>query len=448
MRLPKPVAEFVCWFAASSLAKGASVAFLLSSIGAVVAYLLHVLLARWLGADEYGTFAYVTSWASLLAAAAAGGFPMTLLRFASEYRSMEAWALLRGLLTRLWLLVLAAGVALALTAEGIRAGLSTESVAEISDTAWHLGIWTVPLLALLHLQAEAGRSLERVALAYSPLRVWRSLLTIFGVGALVISFGRPSSEHALLFLLLVSAALVVLQAVLLARAFPAPVRRATPEFQTRGWLVETLPFLVGAFSFHLMEYTGVLVVGTVSTPEQAGIYNVAVRTAALIAFILAAVTTVLAPRFASLHAAGHTEALPRLSHRAAHGIFWPSLAAVGALILVGRGVLGVFGPAFGAAYIPLVIISCGHLVSAGVGPVGHLLYMTGRQRQAVRAIATVALLNVAVMIAVVPRGGLIGAAVVSALSVALWSAWLHVLVVREMGFSPSIVAALRTAARG
>ena len=64
---------------------GASAALVLRAGGAGLKYLMEILFARWLGAEEYGAFAYAYNWAQLLSIFAGLGLVTTTLRFVPEY---------------------------------------------------------------------------------------------------------------------------------------------------------------------------------------------------------------------------------------------------------------------------------------------------------------------------------------------------------------------------
>jgi O-antigen/teichoic acid export membrane protein len=90
-------------------------------------------------------------------------------------------------------------------------------------------------------------------------------------------------------------------------------------------------------------------------------------------------------------------------------------------VVFGRALLGLFGPAFALGYTTLILMSLGQLVNVCVGPVGHILLMTGYSR--------IRLLNSLVLLAIqlgaglllIPAWKLEGAGVVAALSVAVIS---------------------------
>src|SRR4051812_45138598 len=58
----------------------------INALGAVLAFVLHVVLARALGASDYGHYIFVIAVATLLGTIALFGFDTACLRFVAEYR--------------------------------------------------------------------------------------------------------------------------------------------------------------------------------------------------------------------------------------------------------------------------------------------------------------------------------------------------------------------------
>ncbi len=98
----------------NTLAWESLMAIVLQIAGVLLAYLVEVLLAQWMGRKEYGIYAYVISWSLLLAIPAGLGLPRAVLRFICEYKVKEEWGLFRGLLLSSWQLTVAVGLLLCL----------------------------------------------------------------------------------------------------------------------------------------------------------------------------------------------------------------------------------------------------------------------------------------------------------------------------------------------
>src|ERR1700730_18269688 len=79
-------------------ARGSAAAFAIHVAGAAMTYCAQLVLARTIGADGYGVYAYVFAWMTVLAYVSALGFDVTLLRFVPAYLAPQAFALLRGVI--------------------------------------------------------------------------------------------------------------------------------------------------------------------------------------------------------------------------------------------------------------------------------------------------------------------------------------------------------------
>ena len=118
--------------------------------------------------------------------------------------------------------------------------------------------------------------------------------------------------------------------------------------------------------------------------------------------------------------------------------FWPSLAIALFFVAFGSMVLRLFGPGFEQGYPVLLILTLGQLVSAFVGPVAHLLNMTGHHVVTARVQATSAILAVVFGLVFTRIWGSVGTAVAFSAAMALGNACLTIFVVRKLEIYPSL----------
>ena len=163
----------------SLVARGAGWSFVMQGVGLGLGYLVHVVLARTLGAADYGVYTYVLAWASLLAIPAGMGLPILVVRFVPEYHVGAQWDRLRGLLTWGSTRVLAAGVGVALAGIAVVTALDAEGAGAYTR-ALRLGLWLVPLQALLSVTGGVYRGFHWIGRAYAirPLRHAAMLLLL------------------------------------------------------------------------------------------------------------------------------------------------------------------------------------------------------------------------------------------------------------------------------
>jgi len=144
--------------------------------------------------------------------------------------------------------------------------------------------------------------------------------------------------------------------------------------------------------------------------RQVGIYNAAFQTSAIIALVLGAFDTAIAPIAGGL--------ISRVEHAPLQGLYqvtarW-SLALTAPLFILmavwGRDILSLFGPTFALGASCLVLLAMAQLVNASTGATGSLILMSGRPRLIMMNSIVMGVLLIGLNLALVPRFGILGAA--------------------------------------
>lgn len=425
----------------SPLARSAGIAFGIQVVGVALAYLLHVLLARWMGAEGYGVYSYALAWATLLATAGGLGLPLASLRFLSEYRARGEWALLRGAVRGFPGATLAGGVAVAAVGSAVVALAPGE----------HAGLWLamamVPVLALSAVWTEMARAVGSVVVSLAPSRLLRPLLTLVAVWLAFELIGAPTPVAALAATLGALLLVAMAQQSALSLSLPPVARGERPAYRFGDWFRTGRGLLVASGISLLLTQLDILMVGLLLDERQVGFYSAAAKTAALVSFVLFAINVAAAPKISQLYTQGRQGELQRLASNVAQAAFWPSLALAGGLALLADPILQVFGGEFTAARWDLRVLAMGYLWSAGVGSVGYLLNLTGHERQNARALVEAAVLDLTANVALVPWLGTLGAALSTTLTWVYVGWRLHRLTTRHTGVRASILYAWRGAGK-
>ncbi|MEA5472491.1 lipopolysaccharide biosynthesis protein [Spirulina sp. 06S082] len=421
-----------------TLAKNAATILSLQAAGVTLTYLAQVFLARWMGKIEYGIYEYVISWSLVLAIPASLGLPRTVLRFISEYRVRHQWGELRGLILSSWQLTAGVGLLLCLAATEIISFLDRQD-SFIYAPVLLVGIWLVPLQALIQLQEDMARGADNIPLAYGPSKV---LWPLFVLGSGFFLFHQnhdltsiPMIRVALQTLLIV----VVFQVSCLWFKFNREIGDAKPIYKPRQWLLVALPLLLDHTFDVLLTQTDILMVGSLVGAGAVGIYSAAVKTALWASFVLQSLNFVAAPAYAILYAKGDREGLQKIVGAVTLWIFAPSVAISLSLVIFAQPILSVFGPEFVAAQWALKILIIGQLVDVLCGSVGNLMVMTGHQNQSVVVSSCCALANVILNAILIPKFGAAGAAIATTCTLVTWNVWMCILVIKYIKINPSIL---------
>lgn len=380
-----------------------------------------VLLARILGAEGYGTYAFAWAFVTLLALPVQAGLPMLVVRETARGMTAGQPGLASGIWS--WSLRTALFVSAVVAVGGLAVLLAVypRPLGQQAQTiAWALAL--IPLIALGNIRGAALRGLGQVMAGQMPDLVVRPLALFGLLAGMTLAAGGLTPQLAMALHVAAAVVAVLFGMALLARNVPPQVRAATPVYRSRQWLASTLPLALMAGMLVVNQNTDVLMLGLFRPTDEVGVYRVAAQLAVMGAFGLSAVNMVVGTSFARLHARGDLDELQRVVTRSARLVFGFSGVVTLLFVVFGAPLLAaVFGAEYVGAYTPLVILLVGQFVNAVTGSVGYLLNMTGHERDTAKGVAIAALLNVLLNIILIPRWGMNGAAIATAVSLITWN---------------------------
>lgn len=417
------------------------------SFGLIVAssalgMLTAVLLARIVGLEGYGLFAFVTSTVTLLRVPAVLGAERLLVRNISVYEARSEFGLARGLIRRSRQATLAASLALGGLAAGVAWLLSGRTASPTVIALW-IGLLSLPMLALARVAQATTIGLHHVVVGQIPELLLRPLLFIglaLGAFALV---GPGLMGSGIIALHVASAAFALAVAMgLLAMRTPQPIGSSEPRYDTRAWMMNAVSLALLSEATVINAQAGTVLLGAMVGPAEAGLFSVAYRGANLITFAQLAVNAALSPTVARLWAQGEVNQLQRAVTGSARAVLIFSLPFGFAFIIFGTQILAVlFGQEFAAANGALAILSVGQLVNAASGSVATLLVMTGHERHAAVGVLGAAIVNVLLTAILIPTFSVEGAAIGTTASMILWNISLAVTARRRIGIDSTAMGA-------
>ena len=425
-----------------SILRGAALAGLLQVASYGLGYVLNFLLAHWLGAAQFGRYTYTITVYSLLGLVATAGFSASALKFIPQYRASDERSAVRRYASNAQWTLLASGVGIALVLFVLLRTLP-EYFGDYADTLLY-GLPLVLLMALVQFTSESLRAFGSVVKAYFASQVLRPVLVLGAVWAVLQTTDRVDASEVVL--VVVGAMLVV---AVTQRQFLVGMLRAqgaggenTASAERSLWWKISLSLLVISVLSALLRQIDVVILGWFVPTNEVGVYAIAVRLATLCGLSLVLTNILAAPGLLALYSAGRLEDMQVLASRLAHIVFWPALAVA----LVGgyfaHDILGLFGPEYPAAAPAMVVLMLGQLVNVSVGPVGHLVDLTGNHRAGVYVRSFALALAIAMAVVLIPWIGILGAAFATATAMVVWNAALYIIVVRRVGLRPSIYDAL------
>lgn len=399
-----------------------------------------VLLARTLGPESYGTYAFVLSIITLLSLPAKAGLPTLLVRETAKNQLNKDWGLMRGLLKASNLFAIGYSV-IVVTIVGSWLLLRGGDTLETATLLWALLL--LPLMAFEAVRTGALRGLSWIVSAQAPEQIVRPLTVILLVGSVVLLGSELTAVRAIQFNVIGALLAFVLGVLLLLRALPLSVKISEPRYEIKPWAASLLPLSLFAGLKLLDSQVSILFLGFLATNEEVGLFRVAATGAALVAFGLNAVNMAMAPQIARLYNAGDIKQLQRvitLGTRVAVSVSFPAAMI---FIVFGETIISmVFSNEYVAAAPALAILCLGQLVNVSSGSVALVLNMTGNDKSTVIGAAVAMLINLVLCLWLVPKLGLTGAAIGFSVSLCAWNILLLIMVRRKVGINTLFTARL------
>lgn len=421
------------------VALGSATAFAIYVASAGVTACAQLLIARIVGAQTYGVYAYVIAWITILAYFSALGFDTALLRFVAAYETKGEWSLARGIIQyaeRRALAVSALVILLGTLVILIRRG---QFSTELRNT-FLVGFILVPVWALLWLRSSIVRAFGGVTLALLPDKVVRDGLLLILVAFASVAI-RPYAGAALVMTatLVSSMAALGLASVAIRTLRPDALTAVLPEYAAAIWRKAAVPLVILTAAEALLNRTGVVLLGWFGETKEAGIYNLVFNIAFLIVLPRTAINILFAPTISSLFTRKDQVTLQALVTRSAA---WTLGAAVCIAIVLGvmaEPLLSWFGHDFAAGVPALRILLAGQVIAASYGSLLPVMTMTGHERGAAALLILSSVVNVVAGILLISMLGLTGAAVATGIALIIWNAAMAIFISRRLQLVPGVL---------
>lgn len=428
----------------------------LNLIGAVCSqsalFLITVILALALGRADVGRYSECYALLSLLGLLSLAGFRSGLTRFVAMQLADEDPGRVRGTV-RLGLGLTMLG---SVTIASVLALFSSQVAGLFNDPQLRIGI----LLVALTLPAS---TFEDAALAAT--QGWRSQKAFALIGLIFDPVLRLSISLVLLLLgagvvaalgaIVVASWVGALLAGLALRRRLRNVPKAPAIYEVRQVFgFSTISWFSSLASTGLI-WADILLLGHLSTQQNVGTYTVATRLVTLAVFVMAPINAAFSPHMAHLWHVGDMDGVARAYGTVNRWIVRLAMPSFILLLIFPRDLLQFFGPGFATGATVTAILAIGQMVNAAAGPCGILLNMSGRAALCMADNIGALVANVGLNLVLIPRYGIVGAAVAWSLSLTLVNL-ARVLQVRRVlgvrsvgtGWAKTLPAAIMAAAVG
>jgi len=412
---------------------------LLRGASAILSYALSIILARLLGAEEFGIYVYVMTWVSVLSIPATFGFDRLVVRELAVYNSEKRWSEVRGFLKVSIIVILTQSLVIMVLSYLILSFFIQISNKELY-TSLLIGVLAVPFLGLINLGKGILRGIGRVVYSQMPNMFFLPFLMLVLLVTLKFIWNLNITAFNVIFLYIVASLItIILLVAFLKKYLPQEVFIDTfnRKYKIKQWMGAAFSFFVLSGMHIINSRTDIIMLGMFKTTADVGYYNVAARLSDVLTTVLLSVNGVIAPTISSLYSSGDKNKLQAFITKSSRLIFFLSLPVGIVLFFFGSWILRLYGKDFVEGLVVLRILLIAQFVNFSCGSVGLILNMTGNERITAFGFGVSALINVILNMFLIPIYGKEGAAVATGISIILWNITLFILIKKKLSLNTS-----------
>jgi O-antigen/teichoic acid export membrane protein len=414
---------------------GAAVALAVKLVAALIGFTFHVMLARVLGAKGAGQFVLALTCVTLATVMARVGLDNVLVRLISTNSHVGNWRSVHSIWRNSLIISVPASVvsAIVLFCASDYLAIKLFGDQELGKNIAIMAL-SVPFWALTLLHSEMLRGLKHIG-TYQVLQgVVVPGIALVGLYVLVPTLGIIGAATGYV----IATTVAMLAAIILwQRAIPA-VMKGGEEVTRKELLHSSLPLLWSASMFFVNGWIAIIVLGVYGTPTEVAFFNATTKLAWLTSFVLLAVNSILASKFATIYKTGTIVELERTAIQTTRLMALLAAPVLMICMLTPSFLLELFGGGFSIASSALQVLVIGQTVNVLTGSVGQILMMTGHEKDLRNVITSSALLNTLLAIWLTQYFGLNGVAWSVAITTIYTSIASSFLVHRRLGISVHI----------
>jgi O-antigen/teichoic acid export membrane protein len=399
----------------SRIAHGAGLTFAGKIADSVLQYLHAVVIANLLGGELFGLYMLGFTVVSIAAVVARLGLDAGVVRYVSLHNGVDDKARVKGAIVQAGKYAVM-GSTLVVILLMISAGRLSSVIFGKPELARVIILLapSVPFLSLAYIAlcATTGFKTMRYVVYFRHMFLPMCNLVLFlGLFAMGYRIGAAAIGYVLAVFLTSLASLYSLR-----RVFPEMGSTAAVS-ETKTLLRFSIPLLLVVFIGFVIQWTDILMIGHFRSSKELGVYSAGAKTAMFTCMALACLNSIFSPIISDLYNKQETSRLHSLFKAVTKWSITASIPVFLLIVLLSSDIMRIFGSGFTAGSRALVILAFGQMVNAGVGSVGAMLVMSGRQDHVMYTTLGVCLLNIVLNYFLIPAQGIVGAAIATSISI-------------------------------
>ncbi len=397
------------------MTKWASISFVFKIGSTLLQFLFILLLSRALKADGMGKYSYCLNIILIASILGNLGIDKALLRFIPVYSADNYWKRARRVFSMGSLVSLTAGLTVSVLlwflSDWIFEALEREALGEY--LRWFI-ISVVPLAFIANL-TESFKGLKMITTSLM-LRSLVPVIGILGVFFIVPDWGLLGIIWTYDFAVVLIALGGLLMWYFGSEKLKRPSAKTTDTFGLNHLFKSSIP-LYGLAIFHQINVSvPIILLGVWVTDDKTGQFFNAQKVAMMTSLFLIAFNTILASKVGHFFAKGQVFTLEKTVQKATFLVSILAAPLFVFLFIFSNFTMSLFGDDFTEGGILLRVLLLGKFVNVMLGPVGLLLIIGGREKLMRNTAMFSSIIIISVNLILLPRIGVMGAAIASSVA--------------------------------
>ena len=406
--------------AVKKIAGGAGIIFLGVLLSRFFGFVYRVLIARYLGPEDYGLISLAIAILTTAIPIAVFGLPVGVARYVSYFKSKNNLKKIKGVLNFSFSVVTVTGIVTSIILYFLAGWLAISFFHEprlaIILKAF---AFSIPLFTLKNIAHAAVRGFQQMKYrVYSETFISKTILIVATFTVLIMGFGILAATIAYIVSII---AFFVASFYFLNKLFPFH-GVIKPTYINKELISFSWPLVFSAVIWAFVGHLDTIMLGYFDTAANVGIYNAAFPTAVLISVILGSFGVVFMPASTELFAKKKTGDLQKLFSIVTKWIYITVLPGFLLMLLFASPILKLF---FGQKYIlgafPLSILAVGYFIASIVGPTAQMLQTLGKTKIILLNHSIVLIVDLILNFYLIPLYSIVGAAIATMIAISTWN---------------------------
>jgi O-antigen/teichoic acid export membrane protein len=411
----------------TTIAKQSGIVFSGKFIGYILGLVSNFVLARFYGPKILGQFALVLATVNIISIFTIFGFNNGLTKYISRYRVTKQSKRLNEIIKIAFiyglLFSIIGGILLFLLKDIIANSIFKDS-GLVNCLVY--GSWIIVPLTLIKIFNGLYRGFKQLQYPVISNEIIRRI--IFSIIIIIFAFLNFKNTPIVIASSLFAQILVVFYLIGKVSTLKInfknilliPIDNTLKEKKIKKeFLTYSSTLVLISFMSVLLTRIDKIMLGIYMTSEVVGIYNIAVTVAGLITFLLVSSNMIFSSVISELYSLNKIKILGDLYSTITKWIIIFTLPIFITILFFPDTIMKFFGQAYTIGSTALVILALGQMINVFVGANGTILSMCGHERLLLINNISMAIINVIFNVILIPKIGILGAAISTGMSIAI-----------------------------